>query len=150
MSPKLRVSGRGRNLRKPNRITCTTSWRHRNFRKNILTRWPTGSFTRGKAGTATQLLRRAVSRCFLKRRPREALISQGEGEVPGTMVAALKQKYLAGSSRKDGVRSRGNLVIQRSCNTADRCPWLNMRRFMKQDPCRMGGSLWQNLKTSSF
>src|SRR5947209_17960388 len=97
------------------------------------------SFTRRKAGTATQLLRRAVSRCFLKQRRREALISQGEGEVPGTMAAALKQKSLAGSSRKDGARSRGNLVIQRSCNTADQCPWLNMRRFTKLDPCQKIG-----------
>src|SRR5947209_3226486 len=146
MSPKLRVSGRGRSLRKPNRITCTTSWRRRSFRKNILTKWPTGSFMRGKAGTATQLLRRAVSRCFLKQRRREALISQGEGEVPGTMVAALKQKFLAGSSRKDGVRLRGNLFIQRSCNTANRCAALNMRRYMNSDHDPLGGSLWETPK----
>src|SRR5439155_2593777 len=144
MSPKLRVSGKGRSLRKQNRITCTTSWRRRNFRKNILTRWPTGSFTRGKAETATQLLRRAVSRCFSKQRLGKASISQEEGEVRETMAAALKQRFRAGSSRKDGMRWRRSLVTQRSCNTADRCPWLNMRRFTKLDPCQMGESLWQN------
>src|SRR2546428_3957795 len=95
------------------------------------------SFMRRKAGTATQLLRRAVSRCFLKQRRREALISQGEGEVPGTMVAALKQKFRAGSSRKDGMRLRGNLAIRGSCNTADRGPCWIISPFTNLNPCRM-------------
>src|SRR5260370_36610876 len=96
------------------------------------------SFMQERAGTVTQHLRRAVSQCFWRRRREKALILQGEGADPVTMVADPKQRFRAGSSRKGGVRSRGSLVIQRSSNTGDQGLGLNMRHFPKGAHSRMG------------